>query len=81
MSALFSYDHTYLLCLKMGKRSRWAWTDELYDGADCTTLPSASVALSSVLPGPVVPGFQNVKLAVISAGGSFELNYTVRDYI
>lgn len=36
--------------------------DKLNDGADGTTFPSASVTLSSVLPGPVVPGFQKVNL-------------------
>lgn len=36
--------------------------DEILDGADWMTFPSTSVALSSVLPGPVVPGFQKVNL-------------------
>lgn len=34
---------------------------EEYTGADGTTFPSVSVALSRVLPGPAVPGFQNFK--------------------
>lgn len=29
-------------------------------GAEGMTFPSTSVALSRVLPGPVVPGFQNL---------------------
>lgn len=39
--------------------------DELNDGADWTTFPSASVALSRLLPGPVVPGFQKFNLVVM----------------
>lgn len=32
----------------------------MYPGADWTIFPSDSVALSKELPGPVVPGFQNL---------------------
>lgn len=38
--------------------------DEL--GAEGTTAPSVSVALSRELPGPAVPGFQNCSDMVVS---------------
>lgn len=52
----------YQLCLKIGKRSRADDIEtEAPKGADESTLPSASVARSRVLPGPAVPGFQNCR--------------------
>jgi hypothetical protein len=49
----------------MGNRCFWAWSDNVVDiGADDRTASSASDALSSRLPGPIVPGFQNCIAAV-----------------
>jgi hypothetical protein len=54
-------EQMHIRCLKIGSLSRAEEIDEEYMGADCMTFSSVSVALSSVLPGPVVPGFQNLR--------------------
>lgn len=46
-------------CLKMGRRSRWAWRPRLANLLWATTDDSASDSRSSVLPGACVPGRQN----------------------
>lgn len=52
----------YERCLKMGRRSRADCTDRTcVIGAEEMIFPSVSVALSRVLPGPAVPGFQNCR--------------------
>lgn len=51
---------------------------EEYAGADGTTFPSTSVALSRLLPGPAVPGFQN--FVDIFGGVELELNVNRRNH-
>ena len=53
----------YQLCLNIGRRSLADWIETYAPrGAEETTLSSVSVARSSVLPGPTVPGFQNCRV-------------------
>lgn len=42
---------------------------EPWAGADWTRVPSSCVALSRLLPGATVPGFQNVKDDIVAVGG------------
>jgi hypothetical protein len=52
--------------LNIGNCCLWAWRDNVAEvGADDRTTPSVSDALSSRLPGPSVPGFQNCMATVI----------------
>jgi len=58
-----------LLCLNIGNCCLWAWRDNAVDlGADDRTISSVSDALSSRLPGPTVPGFQNCMVITIFSG-------------
>ena len=63
--------------MNIGSRSLADWIEMAPEvGADGTTFSSVSVALSSELPGPAVPGFQNCRVLMASVD---QVAFTLRE--